>query len=131
MSSRSVDLALVRVRTGNEIVIGGCLARHCRRISYSDVDYFKLSEKDTKIARAVRERDAKADGDFVYGVLTTGVYCRPSCPSRDAKRENVRFYELLASAKQDGLRPCKRHQPTEPSITRKRTAVIEQAWRII
>src|SRR5678810_757631 len=42
--------------------------------------------------RAVEQRDKATDGKFVYGVLTTGVYCRPSCSSRQPRRENVRFF---------------------------------------
>lgn len=60
---------------------------------------------------AVRSRDAAADGKFYYGVITTGVYCRPSCRSRSAKRANVRFYASSAEAEQDGLRPCLRCRP--------------------
>ena len=65
---------------------------------------------------AVAERDASKDGSFVYGVLTTGVYCRPSCASRRALRKNVRFYATPAEAERDGLRACKRCKPTgEPN----------------
>jgi AraC family transcriptional regulator of adaptative response/methylated-DNA-[protein]-cysteine methyltransferase len=60
---------------------------------------------------AVLRRDASADGSFYYGVMTTGVYCRPSCPSRGAKRENMRFYESPADAERDGLRACLRCRP--------------------
>ena len=42
--------------------------------------------------KAVQQRDRRSDGNFVYGVLTTGVYCRPSCSSRQPLRENVRFF---------------------------------------
>lgn len=56
-------------------------------------------------------RDASRDGCFVYGVVTTGIYCRPSCPSRKPLRENVRFYATPAAAERDGLRPCKRCRP--------------------
>src|SRR5699024_4753930 len=51
---------------------------------------------------------------FIYGVLTTGVYCRPSCPSRKPLRANVRFYATPQAAERDGLRPCKRCCPTTP-----------------
>ncbi len=61
--------------------------------------------------RAVQERDRSQDGLFVYGVVTTGVYCRPSCGSRRALRANVRFYEDGEAARQDGLRACKRCKP--------------------
>lgn len=60
---------------------------------------------------AVRERDQGADGAFVYGVLTTGVYCRPGCASRQPRRENVRFFDGPEGAEGAGLRPCKRCAP--------------------
>ena len=61
---------------------------------------------------AVLAHDASQDGRFYYGVLTTGVYCRPSCASRRPKRENVRFYSSPADAERDGLRPCRRCHPS-------------------
>lgn len=61
--------------------------------------------------RAVVERDADADGQFVYGVRTTGVYCRPSCPSRQAKPENVAFFPDGEAARAAGFRPCQRCRP--------------------
>lgn len=60
---------------------------------------------------AVERRDPAFDGDFVFGVVTTGVYCRPSCPSRHPLRQNVRFYTSPMEAESDGLRPCKRCRP--------------------
>lgn len=58
-----------------------------------------------------RNRDASRDGSFFYGVLTTGVFCRPSCPSRQPLRRNVRFYESPTDAERDQLRPCLRCRP--------------------
>ena len=60
---------------------------------------------------AVRSRDARQDGTFYYGVTTTGVFCRPSCPARPPKRENVRFYATPREAERDGLRACLRCHP--------------------
>ena len=51
-----------------------------------------------RMYQAIEERDARFDGRFYYGVLTTGVFCRPSCAARLAKRENVRFYPDPAAA---------------------------------
>ena len=62
---------------------------------------------------AVRRRDPAAVGAFVYGVRTTGVYCRPSCGARLPRRENVSFHATCADAEQAGLRPCKRCRPNE------------------
>jgi len=60
---------------------------------------------------AVRARDPAADGSFYYSVATTGVYCRPSCASRAARPENVRFHASREDAQQAGFRPCKRCRP--------------------
>jgi AraC family transcriptional regulator of adaptative response/methylated-DNA-[protein]-cysteine methyltransferase len=60
---------------------------------------------------AVLARNAGFDGKFVYAVKTTGVYCRPSCPSRRAKPENVAFYATGDEAAQAGFRACKRCRP--------------------
>ena len=62
---------------------------------------------------ALERRDRNADGHFYVGVLTTGVYCRPSCPSRRALRKNVRFYATPHDAERDGLRACLRCHPLE------------------
>lgn len=61
--------------------------------------------------RAVQQRDGSQDGRFYFGVLTTGVYCRPSCPARAPLRKNVRFYQTPEEAAQRGLRPCLRCRP--------------------
>jgi AraC family transcriptional regulator of adaptative response/methylated-DNA-[protein]-cysteine methyltransferase len=62
---------------------------------------------------AVLARDRSADGGFVTGVLTTGIYCRPSCAARHPKRENVRFFADGAAARVAGLRACLRCRPDE------------------
>ena len=66
-------------------------------------------------------RDRAADGKFVTGVLTTGIYCRPSCAARHPKRENVRFFASGAEAAAAGLRPCLRCRPDE--VTREAAAL--------
>ncbi len=60
---------------------------------------------------AVANRDGSQDGKFYFGVITTGVYCRPSCPARRPLRKNVRFYATPEAAERDGLRPCLRCRP--------------------
>ncbi|MCP9491502.1 MAG: helix-turn-helix domain-containing protein [Solirubrobacteraceae bacterium MAG38_C4-C5] len=62
-------------------------------------------------ARAVQSRDARFDGWFFTAVVTTGIYCRPSCPVRPPKASNMRFYPSAASAQQAGFRACKRCRP--------------------
>src|SRR5579884_3652024 len=59
----------------------------------------------------VLRRDPGLDGQFVFAVTTTGVYCRPSCASRHPLRRNVRFFASPADAEQAGFRPCKRCRP--------------------
>jgi AraC family transcriptional regulator of adaptative response / DNA-3-methyladenine glycosylase II len=61
--------------------------------------------------RAVLARDSRFDGRFYTGVLTTGIYCRPSCPARPPLRRNVRFFEQPAAAEAAGLRACRRCRP--------------------
>jgi AraC family transcriptional regulator of adaptative response/methylated-DNA-[protein]-cysteine methyltransferase len=61
--------------------------------------------------QAVVERDGSLDGTFVFGVSSTGVFCRPSCPSRRPRRENVRFFEHTTAAEQAGFRACLRCRP--------------------
>jgi AraC family transcriptional regulator, regulatory protein of adaptative response / DNA-3-methyladenine glycosylase II len=61
--------------------------------------------------RAISTRDARFDGRFFTGVRTTGIYCRPICPARTPKRENVRFFPSAAAAQAAGFRPCLRCRP--------------------
>jgi AraC family transcriptional regulator of adaptative response/methylated-DNA-[protein]-cysteine methyltransferase len=72
-----------------------------------------------------------ADGQFWYSVSTTGVYCRPSCPSRAANPQNVQLHDTLESAKARGCRPCKRCNPDGPSIESENPALVAKACRII
>jgi len=80
---------------------------------------------------AVASRGPRFDGQFVYGVLTTGVYCRPICPSRLAKPENVSFYPAPSDAEKAGFRPCRRCRPNQSSITAEHAEVITAACRTI
>jgi len=66
--------------------------------------------KDGRI-QAVLDRDDKFDGDFVYGVKSTKIFCRPSCPSRRPKLENIIIFETPRMAEEAGYRPCKRCNP--------------------
>ncbi|MFP5327131.1 MAG: DNA-3-methyladenine glycosylase 2 family protein [Acidimicrobiia bacterium] len=61
--------------------------------------------------RAVASKDARFDGWFVTAVLTTGIYCRPSCPVRPPREKNMRFYPTAAAAQRAGFRACKRCRP--------------------
>ncbi len=77
---------------------------------------------------AVENRDAAADGNFVYAVRTTGVYCRPGCASRLPRRKNVAFYETTAAAEAAGFRPCKRCRPRR-LVGERHVAAIEPGLR--
>src|SRR5262252_369453 len=80
---------------------------------------------------AVVRRDRTADGAFYYTVQTTGVYCRPSCAARLARREHVRFHATCAEAEQAGFRPCKRCRPHEPALAAQHAAAMAKACRLI
>lgn len=80
---------------------------------------------------AVEKRDAAADGQFVYSVRTTGVYCRPSCPSRQALRQNVRFHANRTEAEAAGFRACKRCRPNEAGPAAGHAAAVARACRMI
>ena len=76
-------------------------------------------------------RDAAFDGEFFIAVETTGIYCRPSCPAKRAKRENVRFFATAAEAERAGFRPCKRCKPNEPSLVQQHSEKVKEACRLI
>ena len=80
---------------------------------------------------AVTRRDKRADGAFYYSVKTTGVYCRPSCASRLARRENVRFHASNESALRAGFRPCKRCRPDGTASEARNAALVAEACRAI
>src|SRR5262249_50172407 len=85
---------------------------------------------DPRWARIVA-RDRTADGHLWYSVSTTGVYCRPSCPSRIANPDNVQLHDSLESAKATGFRPCKRCNPDGPSLACENAARVAKACRVI
>jgi AraC family transcriptional regulator of adaptative response/methylated-DNA-[protein]-cysteine methyltransferase len=80
---------------------------------------------------AVSGRDRGADGAFVYGVVTTGIYCRPGCASRAPRRANVRFFGTPAEAEAAGLRPCKRCAPQAPRADGAEAAAIARAVALL
>lgn len=88
-------------------------------------------EGEAKRWKAVADRDASCDGQFVFAVATTGIYCRPSCPARRPRRENVSFYASADSARRAGFRPCKRCHPDGLSPADVAAAKIAEACRSI
>jgi len=87
-------------------------------------------QRDPRWAKVVA-RDAAADGSFFYSVKTTGVYCRPSCPARPARPENVAFHVTTTDAERAGFRACKRCKPTGPSLSEEHAAKIAQLCRFL
>jgi AraC family transcriptional regulator of adaptative response/methylated-DNA-[protein]-cysteine methyltransferase len=80
---------------------------------------------------AVARRDASADGTFFFSVRTTGVYCRPGCPSRLPRRENVRFHASADAAEAAGFRACKRCRPRAENLAQRHATTIARACRLI
>jgi AraC family transcriptional regulator of adaptative response/methylated-DNA-[protein]-cysteine methyltransferase len=90
----------------------------------------RFADDDARFA-AVRRRDKRADGEFVFTVGTTGIYCHPSCSARAARRENVSFYATPLAAEAAGFRPCKRCRPDLPPRAEREAALIAEACRAI
>jgi len=84
---------------------------------------------------AVERRDSTYDGRFVYGVRSTGVFCKPSCPSRRALRANVEFFSTTAEAERAGFRACRRCKPTDagvhPAVERAREYLDAHTDRLV
>src|SRR5215218_10402003 len=84
--------------------------------------------------RAVSSRDRRFDGRFVLGVTSTGIYCRPSCPARTPKRQNVRYFAVPAAAVAAGFRACRRCRPervaSRPHVADE-TGVVDRALTLI
>lgn len=78
------------------------------------MDLFTPLPDTETMYRAFAERDASFEGLFVMGVRTTGIFCRPTCPARKPKPENVEFFPRAGDALAAGYRPCKRCRPMEP-----------------
>ena len=76
-------------------------------------DTSRAPARDEERWQAVKRRDPAFNGKFLFAVRTTGIYCRPSCASRPAKRENVLFFSTVAEAEKAGYRACKRCRPDQ------------------
>ena len=88
-------------------------------------------DSESRLWQAVLAREARFDGSFVYAVRTTGIYCRPSCPSRKPARRNVAFYPLPEVAEQAGFRPCQRCQPDRLEAEDPRVAQARRICRYV
>ncbi len=80
---------------------------------------------------AVQRRERAADGVFYYSVRTTGVYCRPSCGARPARRENVAFHASCEAAESAGFRPCLRCRPNLPPLAERQAQLVAAACRLV
>ncbi|MBA3260186.1 MAG: bifunctional DNA-binding transcriptional regulator/O6-methylguanine-DNA methyltransferase Ada [Gemmatimonadales bacterium] len=94
------------------------------------IELAAATERDPRWA-AVVARSSEADGTFFYSVRTTGVYCRPSCHSRQARPENVRFHATRDDAERAGFRPCRRCKPDRPPVADQHAAQVTRACRLI
>ena len=81
--------------------------------------------------KAVTAKDPRFDGQFVFAVSSTKVYCRPSCPSRRPRRENVTFFELPAAAEQAGFRACLRCEPRRVRVVDSRVELVQRVCRFL
>lgn len=90
-----------------------------------------ISLDETACWTAVADRDETAAGRFVYGVRTTGVFCRPGCASRRPKRDNVAFFPIPEAARAAGFRACRRCRPETVDAGDERVALVRRACRVI
>lgn len=89
------------------------------------------SSRNQVLWDSVQRRDRAADGAFVYGVRSTGIYCRPSCPSRKPRREQVVFFALPDAAEQRGFRACRRCRPRSIRIRDPKVEAVARVCREI
>jgi AraC family transcriptional regulator of adaptative response/methylated-DNA-[protein]-cysteine methyltransferase len=99
-------------------------------VAVNDIDVKSYSTEQARWEALVR-RDEQASGLFVYGVVTTGVYCRPGCASRLPNRGNVRFFDTHQEAERAGFRPCKRCNPRSSNAKETYSEAIVQACKLI
>src|SRR6185295_9296248 len=81
--------------------------------------------------QAVLTRDARLDGQFVFAVSSTGIYCRPSCPSRRPQRERVSFFQIPEQAEQAGFRACLRCHPRDARAQDPQIQMAQEVCRLI
>jgi AraC family transcriptional regulator, regulatory protein of adaptative response / methylated-DNA-[protein]-cysteine methyltransferase len=99
-------------------------------VSYADVMSRAAAIPDATW-HAIEARDQRADGRFVYGVTSTGVYCRPTCPSRRPRRDRVRLFRAAADAEAAGFRACRRCQPAGAPAPSATARAVAHARRLI
>ena len=97
-----------------------------RKMADGEQEFWRSSYWD-----AVMGRERAMDGVFFYAVRTTGVYCRPTCPSRRPKPENVVFFRSRSAAERAGFRPCKRCKPERDDRADANSELVEKVCRYI
>ena len=90
-----------------------------------------VNVNNDQLWQAVVAKDASFDGQFVFAVSSTGVYCRPSCPSRRAHRERVRFFDLPEAAEQAGFRACLRCQPRRARVVDPQIELVQRVCQLL
>lgn len=94
------------------------------------MDSVQAYQSEAERYRAVKTSDPQADRSFVYAVITTGVYCRPSCAARPPLRRNVVYFTTAAQAEAAGYRPCKRCKPESPK-THPQSELVARARQLL
>jgi AraC family transcriptional regulator, regulatory protein of adaptative response / methylated-DNA-[protein]-cysteine methyltransferase len=110
--------------------VGTSMVELMRRNSVAREDLPSL-DRDDVFWRSVLAREHAADGAFVYAVRSTGVYCRPSCPSRKPRREHVVFFPLAEAAEREGFRECRRCKPRAFGVLDPKVRVVARVCREI
>lgn len=90
-----------------------------------------MVKTDDRMWEAVAAKDSRFDGQFVFAVSSTKIYCRPSCPSRRPRRENVSFFDLPDAAEQAGFRACLRCEPRRPGVVDPRIDLVQRVCRFL
>lgn len=90
-----------------------------------------LPDSGDELWKAVLSKDNRLDGQFVFAVSSTGIYCRPSCPSRRPRRENVSFFTLPEAAEQAGFRACRRCHPRKAQLRDPQLEMAQRVCRLI
>src|SRR5690349_16175113 len=87
--------------------------------------------KDDQLWQAVVARDARFDGQFVFAVSSTKIYCRPSCPSRRPSRARVSFFSQPTAAEAAGYRACLRCKPQESGVVDPQLRLAQRACSLL
>ena len=81
--------------------------------------------------QAVAAKDSRFDGQFVFAVSSTKIYCRPSCPSRRPRREHVSFFDFPDAAEQAGFRACLRCKPRRANVVDSKVELVQRVCRLL